>query len=96
MEHTGDPAGRDPDSSRHSDSSELSAGGAGRSIRPGTAVPLTVKVSDLGNGTLFLHSWPVGPDIYLYPEDAGPLWRALVRAYGNEDSAPLDSSDESS
>lgn len=94
MEHTGNPAGRGADGFRHGDGSEPSAGGSGRSIRPGTAVPLTVKVSDLGNGALFLHSWPVGPDIYLYPEDAGPLWRELVRAYGSEDRALLDSSEQ--
>lgn len=36
------------------------SGGAGRSIRPGTAVPATVLVSEMGDGYLLLKGWRTG------------------------------------
>jgi hypothetical protein len=57
------------------DSGEQTAMGIGRTIRPGTAVPSTVLVSDMGNGSLLLEGWREGPSAHLGPADAVPLRR---------------------
>lgn len=57
--------------------------GIGRSIRPGTGVPPTVLVSNMGSGALYLGGWRQGPGAYLTPEDATPLRRELARAFGS-------------
>lgn len=44
----------------------------------------TVKVSDLGDGALFLQVWPDGPSAYLGPADAVALKRELATAFGCE------------
>ncbi|MGH3927819.1 MAG: hypothetical protein ACRDTT_33965, partial [Pseudonocardiaceae bacterium] len=54
-----------------------------RSIRPGTAVPSTVLVSDMGDGSLLLEGWRDGPSAYLSPADAVPFRRQLAAAFGN-------------
>ncbi len=59
--------------------------GISRSIRPGTAVPPTVLVSDMGNGILVIEGWREGPSTYLCSTDAAPLRRELVRAFGSTD-----------
>lgn len=64
--------------------------GIGRSIRPGTAVPSTVLVSNMGSGALCLSGWQQGPGAYLTPEDATPLRRELARAFGSGDRAVQD------
>lgn len=62
-------------------SGEHAASSVERSIRPGTAVPSTVLVSDMGDGSLLLEGWREGPSAYLSPADALPLRRELVRAF---------------
>jgi hypothetical protein len=70
------------------DSSEQTSSGAGRSIRPGTAVPRSVLVSDMGEGSLLLEAWRDGPSAYLSPADAVPLRRALAAAFDSPDLTP--------
>lgn len=53
-----------------------------RSIRPGSRVPATVLVADMGNGALLLTGWRSGPAAYLVAEDAAALHRALAAAFG--------------
>jgi hypothetical protein len=72
---------------RGDDSSEQTSSGTGRSIRPGTAVPRSVLVSDMGEG-LLLEAWREGPSAYLSPVDAVPLRRALAAAFGSPDLTP--------
>jgi hypothetical protein len=62
----------------------------GRSIRPGTAVPPTVLVADMGQGALYLQGWRAGPSAYLTAEDALGLRRELERAFGGGDVPPRD------
>lgn len=57
--------------------------GTGRSIRPGTAVPRTVLVSDMGDGSLLFEAWRDGPSAYLSPADAVPFRRQLAAAFGS-------------
>lgn len=64
--------------------------GIGYGIRPGTAVPPTVPVSDMGDGFLFLACRRDGPSAYLSSADAAPLRRELARAFGSPDSTPSD------
>ncbi|MGH3545530.1 MAG: hypothetical protein ACRDPW_06355 [Mycobacteriales bacterium] len=91
-------AGRDGKMVRHDDAGdELPARlGIGRSIRPGTVVPPTVLVSNMGSGALYLGGWQQGPSAYLTPEDATPLRRELARAFGSEDRAAQDDQEVSS
>lgn len=70
--------------------------GIGRSIRPGTVVPPTVLVSNMGSGALYLSGWRQGPGAYLTPEDATPLRRELARAFGSENHVPRDDDELSS
>ena len=53
-----------------------------RSIRPGTAVPGSGPVSDMGDGSL-LEDWQDEPSAYLSPADAVPFRRELTRALGS-------------
>lgn len=62
----------------------LRPGGIERSIRPGTAVPPTLLVADMGNGAMLLQGWRVGPSAYVCAADAGPLRRALAAAFGSD------------
>ncbi len=66
---------------RGDDSGEQTAVGIGRTIRPGTAVPSTVLMSDMGDGSLLLEGWWEGPSAYLGPADAVPLRRELAAAF---------------
>lgn len=76
---TGDPAGF-----RHDDGQEQPRPrGIGRSIRPGTAVPATVLISDMGNGALYLEGYRAGPSAYLTAEDAVGLRQELAKAFGS-------------
>lgn len=59
--------------------------GTWRSIRPGTAVPGSVLVSDMGDGSLLLEGWRDGPSAYLSPADAVPFRRQLAAAFGSPD-----------
>lgn len=60
----------------------------GRSIRPGTAVPRSVLVSDMGDGSLLLEGWRDGPNAYLSPADAVPFKRQLAAAFGSPHLTP--------
>jgi hypothetical protein len=62
--------------------------GIGRSIRPGTAVPPTVLISDMGSGAVYLEGWRAGPSVYLSAEDAVGLRQELASAFGAEDLPP--------
>jgi hypothetical protein len=68
--------------------------GTGRSIRPGTAVPRSVLVSDMGDGSLLLEAWRDGPSAYLSPADAVPFKRQLAAAFGSADLSPSGSHGE--
>lgn len=61
--------------------------GIGRSIRPGTAAPPTVLISEMGDGALYLAGWRAGPSAYLVAADATGLRQELARAFGSEDIA---------
>lgn len=61
-----------------------------RSIRPGTAVPPTLLVADMGDGSLFLQGSQDGPTVYLSPSDAVSLRRELAAAFGSADLTPSD------
>lgn len=65
-------------------------GGVGRSLRPGTAVPPTILISDMGSGAVYLEGWRVGPSVYLTAEDAAGLRRELAKAFGADDTAERD------
>jgi hypothetical protein len=58
-------------------------GDTGYCIRPGTAVPSTVLVADMGDGALLLQGWQVGLSAYVCAADAGPLREALGVAFGS-------------
>lgn len=65
------------------DSGGQTSTGIGCSIRPGTAVPHSVLVSDMVDGSLLLEGWRNGPSAYLSPADAMPLRRQLAAAFGS-------------
>ncbi|MDQ2883614.1 MAG: hypothetical protein M3Y48_21270 [Actinomycetota bacterium] len=52
-------------------------------IRPGTLVPPTVLVVNMGDGSLVLQTWRDGPSVYLSPADAVPLCRELSTAFAS-------------
>lgn len=70
---------------RGNDSREQTSSGTWCSIRPGTAVPSTVLVSDMGDGSLLLEGWRDGPSAYLSPADAMPFRRQLAAAFRSPD-----------
>lgn len=63
-----------------------------RSIR---AVPRSVLVSDMGDGSLLLEGWRDGPNAYLSPADAVPFRRLLAAAFGSTELAHRHSRGES-
>jgi hypothetical protein len=92
MEHTDDPAHRHPDKLPHTGDSDALPGllGIGHSFHPGSTVPRTVLVSNLGDGALYLSGWREGPSAYLTPDDALPLRRELARAFGTDEATGGD------
>jgi hypothetical protein len=58
-----------------------------RSIRPGTALPVTVFVTHLSNGGLLLRGFSTRPSPYLSPSDARALRRELAAAFASRESA---------
>jgi hypothetical protein len=70
---------------------EQTSFGIGLSIRPGTAVPSTVLVADMGDSSLLLAGWRDGPSAYLCSADAVPLRRELARAFGSTELAQCNS-----
>jgi hypothetical protein len=77
MQHEGGPGGRDTNHQRHSTRQP----GIEHSIRPDTAVPPTVLIADMCDGSLFLQGWREGPNAYLTSSDDIPLRRELA-AFG--------------
>ncbi|MGH3899627.1 MAG: hypothetical protein ACRDTA_15570 [Pseudonocardiaceae bacterium] len=65
-----------------------------RSIRPGTALPTTVLLTDMGDGALFLQGWRDGPSAYLSPSDAVPLRRQWAGDFGSTELTPSNGQDE--
>jgi hypothetical protein len=68
--------------------------GISRTIRPRTAVPFTVLVTELDNGALILQGRSDGPRVYLGQADALPLRRELAAAYGRTECPLPDDQDE--
>ncbi|MGH3770826.1 MAG: hypothetical protein ACRDRW_05430 [Pseudonocardiaceae bacterium] len=68
----------------HADTGDVGGDGIGYCIRPGTAVPPTVLVADMGDGALFLQGWRAGPSAYVCAADATPLREALAAAFGSD------------
>lgn len=94
MQHEGDRADQDADNPRRGDDQEYQQRSIRHRIRPGTAVPDTVLVADMGDGSLLLEGWRDGPGAYLSPADAVPLRRELTRAFGSPDLTPSSSKGE--
>ncbi|MCA1702469.1 MAG: hypothetical protein LC808_04055 [Actinobacteria bacterium] len=81
MEHEGYRPHRGTDDERHGDGQDHQQLGIERDVRPGTAMPPTVLVTQLDNGALVLQGRPDGPRGYLTPADALPLKRELAAAF---------------
>jgi hypothetical protein len=81
VEHDGYRPHRGTDDERHGDGQGHQQLCIGCSIRPGTAMPLTVLVTQMDNGTLVLQGRPDGPHVYLSSADALPLRRKLAVAF---------------
>jgi hypothetical protein len=78
----------EPTKFRHCDDcGQPASPGIGHSIRPGTAAPPTVLISEMGDGALYLAGWRAGPSAFLVAADATGLRRELARAFGGEDVA---------
>ncbi|MGH4006598.1 MAG: hypothetical protein ACRDTH_00235 [Pseudonocardiaceae bacterium] len=94
MQHEGDRTDQDADDPRRGDGQDHQQRNIRRSIRPGTAVPPTVLVADMGDGSLLLEGWRDGPSAYLSPAEAVPLRRELARTFGSPDLTPSSSKGE--
>ncbi|MGH3775456.1 MAG: hypothetical protein ACRDRR_06920 [Pseudonocardiaceae bacterium] len=57
MEHDANRLHQGTDNQRHGDGQDQQQLGSGRSIRSDAAVPPTVLVADIGDGSLFLQGW---------------------------------------
>ena len=86
MHHESNQAGQADDDVRHG-ADHGKGHVSSRSIRPGTAVPVTVFVTHLPNGGLLLCGFSARPSAYLNPSDATALRRELVAAFGSRESA---------
>jgi hypothetical protein len=88
VHHQGNQAAQDTDDVLDGQNHDRGQDGIGHSIRPATAVPLTVLVAEMLNGSLLLQGWRDGPSAYLCPADAAPLKRELAAAFGNPELKP--------
>ncbi|MGH3922979.1 MAG: hypothetical protein ACRDTT_08945, partial [Pseudonocardiaceae bacterium] len=61
VEHDVNQLYQGTDNQRHGDGQDQQQLDSGRSIRSGTAVPPTVLVAEMGDGSLFLQGWRNGP-----------------------------------
>ena len=95
MEHESGLAGQGTNHQHHGDGQDQQQRGSRHSIRPGTVVPPTVLVADMGDGSLFLQGWRDGPSVYLSPADAVPLRWELASVFGSTDPAPSSGQGES-
>lgn len=73
------------DDQRHRAGENQKQHGIAYSIWPGTAVPPTVLVADMGGGSLFFEGRRDRPSAYLNASDAMPLWCELTRAFSSTD-----------
>lgn len=86
-------ATRYPDGFRHGDGRIQDQDGHGKprqrgcdgSVRAGTSLTLTVFVSPLDDGTLFLQGWPMGMNLYLSAGEAQPLMQELASVFRREE-----------
>jgi hypothetical protein len=84
VEHKDTRGDRDADDQCHgTGQGEQPQLSTGHSIQPGTAVPPTVLVANMGTGSLFLQGWQGGPSAYLTSSNAIPLPRELAAAFGS-------------
>lgn len=84
MEHEDSRPSRDLDWFRRvDDNGERALRAISHSIQPGTAVPPTVLVSAMGDGTIFIEGSRERPCTCHCFADAAPLRRELARAGGN-------------
>lgn len=82
-------AGQGFDWFRHGDGNtpgqdEPHQSGGGGDGQAGADLPATVFVSGLGDGALFLQSWPTGMNIYLGAAEAQPLTQELISVLRRE------------
>lgn len=80
MEYEGYQPYQSTDDERHGGGQGHEQLGIGRGLRPGTAMPPTVLLTELDNGTLVLQGRPDGPRVRLSSADAVPLKRDLAAA----------------
>ncbi len=86
MQHQGNQSRQNFEWFRRGDDggrNEQMLSGTGCNIRPDKAVPPTVLVTNLGDGSLVLQSWRDGPTAYLNPAEAVPLRRVLSAIFAN-------------
>lgn len=86
MHHESNQAGQGDDNVRHG-ADHGQGHVSSRSIRPGTAVPITVFVTQLPNGGLLLCGFGARPRAYLSPSEATPLRGELAAAFDSRESA---------
>lgn len=87
VQHEDGLASRHPHHQRHRADQPLQPHIA-RSLRPRTAVPPTLLIADMGDGSVLLQGWREGPSAYLCPADAAPLKRELAAAFGSTELTP--------
>lgn len=80
MEHEGNRPHRGTDE-RHGDCQDHQQLGTGRSVRPVTAMPPTVLLTQLDSGALVIQGRPDGPRVRLSPADSLPLKQELAVAF---------------
>jgi hypothetical protein len=84
VQHRDDRADHDANDEHHSDEQNQQLGSR-IDIPTEMPMPPTVLVTELHNGTLILQGRPDGPRVWLEPDEALPLRRALARAFGSPD-----------
>ena len=94
MHYDDDRAGPDTENQHYGNDLSEHLRDTRRSIRPGIAVPHTVLLTELDNGSLILQGRPNGPRAYLSPAKAIPLRRELVAAFRRTEMGPRDDLDD--
>jgi hypothetical protein len=80
VEHEGYRPHQSTDDECHGGGQDYQQLGIGRSLQLGTAMPPSVLLTELDNGTLVLQGRPDGPRVRLSLTDAVPLKRELAAA----------------
>lgn len=83
MHHDGNRVGQDTEGLRHGDGTDHDQLGVGGTTGSDVAVPPTVLVTELDNGTLILQGRPDGPRVSLTPGQAIALRRELATAFAS-------------